>query len=67
MKTGEKKEKVEKISPTVFKIAVKEKAERNLANRRVLQIVAGCLRVPIKKIRIISGHHAPSKLIFVTE
>ena len=67
VKTGQRKESVERVSPVSFKISVKEKPEKNLANQRVLQIVAECLRVPIKKIKIISGHHSPSKLLSIID
>ena len=46
-------------------VAVKEKAERNLANRRVIELVAKHLKVPAGKIRIISGHHSPSKMLSI--
>jgi len=48
-------------------IAVKEKAERNSANERIIKIIAERLGVPVKKVRIVSGHHAPSKMISVAE
>ncbi|MDO8552299.1 MAG: DUF167 domain-containing protein [bacterium] len=67
VKTGQKKESIELISRDVFKIAVKEKAERNSANARVIKIIAEKLGVPAKKVRIISGHHAPSKMLSVAE
>jgi len=48
-----------------FVISVKEKAERNEANARVLELVARYFKVPVKKVRIINGHRHPSKLIIV--
>ena len=67
VKTGQKKEIVTETSKTSFSISVKEKAERNFANARVIKIIAERLGVPVKKIRIVSGHHSPSKLLSVIE
>ena len=67
VKTGEKKESVEKISPTSLKISVKEKPEKNSANARIIKIIAEQLGVAPKKVRIVSGHHTPSKLLAITE
>ncbi len=62
---GSKKEKIEKKSADSFVIWVKEKAERNLANARVCQILASIFEVPVKSVRIVSGHHSPSKILSV--
>ena len=67
VKTGQKKENVEQLTPTSFKIFVKEKAERNSANARVIKIIAEKIGVPAKKVRIISGHRAPSKLLSIAD
>ena len=60
---GSKKEKVTKESEDHFIISVKEKAERNLANGRILEIISDIYKT--KKVKIISGHHSPSKLLSV--
>jgi len=60
-----KKENFKKKTPDHFEISVKEKAERNMANVRVLEIIAEYFRVPISKIRIVNGHKHPSKLIII--
>ena len=48
-----------------FDIKVKEKAERNLANKRVLELVAEHYHIPVGKVRIINGHQSPSKLLSI--
>ena len=63
--TGARKELWKKKSEDHFEISVKEKAERNLANIRVLEFVAEYFKVPPNKVRIINGHRHPSKLIVV--
>ncbi len=62
---GSKKEKIEKSSKDHFKISVKEKAERNMANTRIREVLAEYFLLPIGKIRLISGHHSPSKIFSV--
>ena len=62
---GVKKEKFEQVSEDHFEISVREKAERNMANARVLALVASHFKVPKNKVRIINGHRSPSKLLVV--
>jgi uncharacterized protein YggU (UPF0235/DUF167 family) len=64
---GAKKESFKIKSEDHFEISVKEKAERNQANTRVLALVAEHFKVSTKKVRIINGHKHPSKLIVVGE
>jgi uncharacterized protein YggU (UPF0235/DUF167 family) len=52
-------------NPDHFEVSVKEKAENNLANKRVLELVAEYFKIPLNKIRIINGHRHPSKLIII--
>jgi len=62
---GAKRESVERISAKQFRVMVKEKPERNLANRKVCTLIAHALDVPASSVRIINGHHSPSKLLSV--
>ena len=64
---GAKKESFEQKSETVFEIKVKERAQKNLANKRILELVAAHFKVPRGMVRIVSGHHSPLKLIFIEE
>ena len=61
--TGAKKEKLEKKSENSFLISVKEPAERNLANKKIGALVAQEFKIPLKSIKIVSGHHSPSKIL----
>ena len=65
--TGAKKESILEKKPNYFEILVKEKAERNMANLKILEIIASYFKVPIKKVRIINGHHHPHKLLVVED
>jgi len=58
-----KEEKIEKKSDTQFIVSVKEEAERNMANGRIVQIFKELYGT--NKVRIINGHHSPSKLLSV--
>lgn len=60
-----KKEKFTKKSKDHFDISVKEKAEKNMANKRVIELLALHFGIPRVKIRIINGHHHPHKLLAV--
>ncbi len=62
---GAKKEIFEQTSKDHFKVSVKEKAERNMANDRVRELLAHHFSMPIGKIRLISGHHSPGKIFSV--
>jgi len=64
-KTGAKKESIDKKSEDHFVISVKEKAERNMANEKIIELLAGYFKIPKGKIRIINGHHHPHKLLVV--
>jgi len=62
---GVRKEEFSQKSKDHFEISVREKAERNMANTRVLELIAEHFKVPVSKVRIINGHHHPSKLLVV--
>ncbi len=64
---GAKKELIEQTGESSFSVSVKVPAKRNLANRRVTELLAGYLQVPVKKIRLINGHISPSKLFSIVE
>lgn len=63
VKTEAKREEVKQISADHYEISIKEKAVRNMANKKILEILATLF--PDKQIRIINGHHSPSKLIAI--
>lgn len=65
VKAGMKKENVKQTSPDHFEISVQEKPERNMANKRIVWLIANFFQVPIKKVRIVNGHHHPHKLLVI--
>lgn len=60
-----KKESLVQKNKDHFLISVKEPAERNLANGRVIELLALHFKLPKSKIRIINGHQTPTKLLVV--
>lgn len=60
---GAKRERVEKTGPDSFAVSVREKAEQNAANRRVLQIIRQQFGAAGVTVKIISGHRSPRKII----
>ncbi len=63
VRASSKKEEFTRVNEDHFEISVKEKAERNEANKRVLEIVAGYFKLPVNKVRIVNGHRSPTKLL----
>ena len=62
---GAKKESMIQKSSDHFMISVKEKAEKNMANKKVIELLALYFKVPKSKVRIINGHHHPHKLLVI--
>lgn len=65
VKTGAKKERCTASASDTFLIEVKEKAQRNMANRRVREIVAKLYCTPLASVRLVKGHHSPSKTFLI--
>lgn len=65
--TSAKKESCESNAKDSFLVSVKEPAEQNLANKRVLELIGAYFGVNHKQIRIISGHHSPGKILSIPD
>jgi uncharacterized protein YggU (UPF0235/DUF167 family) len=63
VKTGAKNESLKKKADDMYEIAVREKPEANAANRRILALLASELNTTASKLRMVKGHHSPSKTI----
>jgi len=48
-----------------FIIHIKEPSKRNLANKRIILLLAEYFKISKGKVRIISGHHSPSKIVSI--
>lgn len=64
---GVKKEIVVRDREDHYTITVREPAERNMANNRIREIIADEISVPVGKVRIISGHQSPHKLLSIMD
>ncbi|MFH1608999.1 MAG: DUF167 domain-containing protein [Patescibacteria group bacterium] len=62
-----KKQNITEKSDSHFEISVKEKAERNMANKKIIEILAEYFKILPKNIRIINGHQHPHKLLVIDE
>lgn len=60
-----KKEIFEDKGQGLYEVKVKEPAERNLANKRVVELVARHFSVLPGKVRIVTGHHSHVKMLNV--
>lgn len=60
-----KKDSVTRKNDTSYIVTVKEEAKDNMANRKMLALLAEELNVPTAAIRLITGHHTPSKIVEV--
>lgn len=58
---------VEAKSDVSYVVKVREKAERNEANLKMRQILAKHLNIEQHRIRIVTGHHSPSKIIEIKD
>jgi uncharacterized protein YggU (UPF0235/DUF167 family) len=65
VQAGVKEEELKQKGEDHFEVKVKEKAERNMANKRVVEILAGFFDLPKGKVRIVNGHQSPTKLLVI--
>ena len=62
-----KKEVFEYVKPLHFKTCVREPAKHNRANDRVRELVATHFGIHVQDVRIVSGHHSPSKIMSIPD
>ncbi len=61
--TESRKEEIKKVKDDHYDISIREKAENNKANNRILEIFRDLY--PNVSIKIISGHHSQSKILSI--
>lgn len=64
---GARAESFEKVKESHYVASVREKAKRNMANARVIELVAAEFGISPGAVRIVSGHHSPSKLLSIPD
>ena len=62
---GSRRERVTKIDEAKFYIEVREPRERNLANKRIREILAKEFGVALTQVRMLTGHRSSSKMYSV--
>lgn len=62
-----KKEKVLKIDEDAFEVYVKEKAEHNLANQKVKELLCKFLKVSAGDVKMIKGSKNRSKIFKINQ
>lgn len=67
VRAGARKETITKVSETEYYMTVREPAERNLANGKVRELLAGAVGARQEDVRIVTGHHSPTKIFDVPE
>ena len=65
VKADSNKDEVIKKNDASYIVHTKEEAKENSANYAMLTLMAETLGVPVSVLRIITGHHSPSKIIEV--
>ncbi|MFM2383473.1 MAG: hypothetical protein RIQ72_45 [Candidatus Parcubacteria bacterium] len=62
-----KSDTVEKKTDTSYMVSVREPAELNQANKKMLRLLAAYFEVSLSKVKIVTGHKQPSKIIEISE
>ena len=65
VQAGAKKEDLKQKNKDTYIISVKEKAERNMANKRVCELMSSFFGVSAKSVHIVSGYQSPSKILSI--
>lgn len=62
---GQRKEEIQEVGENRFEVKMKEKAERNMANNRMKEILSKVYKVSLSDVRLVSGHRSPSKIFSI--
>jgi len=62
---GSKREEAIRKAPDSFELWVKAPAEQGRANAAALALLAGELKVPRGKIRLVKGAQSPAKIVLL--
>ena len=67
IKPDSKENKIVQKNDTSFIVFVKEPAEDNRANKKMIEIVADKFGIIKSKVKIVTGHHHPSKILEILD
>ncbi|MFA6464023.1 MAG: DUF167 family protein [Candidatus Paceibacterota bacterium] len=62
-----KEDSVTKKNETSYIVKVRDEAKENKANYKMLSLLARYFKIEKNKLRIITGHHSPSKILEILE
>ncbi len=62
-----KQDKVEMVKSDEFRVAVRAEARAGMANKKMLELLSAHIDIPLKKLRLVSGHTSPSKIVSVRD
>lgn len=62
---GARKEQILEVDDKELVIHVKEPAQRNMANKRIMQIIAERFYVPVRAVHQLSGFRSPTKVFSI--
>ena len=62
---GSKKEQVTKSSDTEFHMRVREEAQQNMANKRVIVLLSQIFNVATSQIHLLTGHRSSTKMFSI--
>lgn len=66
-KPSSKKEEILKVNENNLEIQLKEKAEKNKANRELIKILSKYFDVPSAKVKILKGLNSKEKIIEIAD
>lgn len=67
VKTEARREEIVLKSEGSLVISLKEKPERNAANKKLIAMIGRHFLVPVNKVKIITGHKKPTKIVLIDE
>ncbi len=60
---GARSDSVRLLGPDFYQVRTRVPPERGRANRRVLELLAQELGVPVERLQIVAGHTRPLKVV----
>ena len=67
IKPDSKENKIVQKNETSFIVSVKEPNEDNRANKKMIEMMAEKFGIIKSKVKIVTGHHHPSKILEILE
>ena len=62
-KPNSREEKIEKSGDNEFVVSVKAPPVRGLANTAIIKVIADYFKIPVFKVKVVSGHTSRKKIL----